>query len=386
MKKFITLMMCLASISASAQYHYTDANNPEMLHHVASKAPCRKVFTLPVVNGYNIYLADLHTHSAYSDGSVLPKFRIAEAWQDGLDIIAITEHIEYRPAEKAFYEYLKKYTAVKYNKEKGINIPMVDLNTAVNVAATEGENYDILVIPGSEITRNGTTVGHFNALFTTDNNLIYDEDPVQAIRNAKAQGALVMHNHPGWRKTSLDFTDTEKIAYEEGLIDGVEVMNGSEFYPGIIDRVQERGLFIAANSDIHGATAVEYRLTGSDRPMTLILARDKSMESIREALESNRTIALGYGELCGEEGLLAELFKASITFDELNVTEKNKVLQLTNKTSIPYLIQLEGKNPVHIEPHSAVRMTIDKNTKMLKMSIINMWCSADSHPVVELGF
>lgn len=379
-------MMCLASISASAQYHYTDANNPEMLHHVASKAPCRKVFTLPVVNGYNIYLADLHTHSAYSDGSVLPKFRIAEAWQDGLDIIAITEHIEYRPAEKAFYEYLKKYTAVEYNKEKGINIPMVDLNTAVNVAATEGENYDILVIPGSEITRNGTTVGHFNALFTTDNNLIYDEDPVQAIRNAKAQGALVMHNHPGWRKTSLDFTDTEKIAYEEGLIDGVEVMNGSEFYPGIIDRVQERGLFIAANSDIHGATAVEYRLTGSDRPMTLILARDKSMESIREALESNRTIALGYGELCGEEGLLAELFKASITFDELNVTEKNKVLQLTNKTSIPYLIQLEGKNPVHIEPHSAVRMTIDKNTKMLKMSIINMWCSADSHPVVELGF
>lgn len=379
-------MMCLASISASAQYHYTDANNPEMLHHVASKAPCRKVFTLPVVNGYNIYLADLHTHSAYSDGSVLPKFRIAEAWQDGLDIIAITEHIEYRPAEKAFYEYLKKYTAVEYNKEKGINIPMVDLNTAVNLAVTEGENYDILVIPGSEITRNGTTVGHFNALFTTDNNLIYDEDPVQAIRNAKAQGALVMHNHPGWRKTSLDFTDTEKIAYEEGLIDGVEVMNGSEFYPGIIDRVQERGLFIAANSDIHGATAVEYRLTGSDRPMTLILARDKSMESIREALESNRTIALGYGELCGEEGLLAELFKASITFDELNVTEKNKVLQLTNKTSIPYLIQLEGKNPVHIEPHSAVRMTIDKNTKMLKMSIINMWCSADSHPVVELGF
>ena len=386
MKKFITLMMCLASISASAQYHYTDANNPEMLHHVASKAPCRKVFTLPVVNGYNIYLADLHTHSAYSDGSVLPKFRIAEAWQDGLDIIAITEHIEYRPAEKAFYEYLKRYTAVEYNKEKGINIPMVDLNTAVNVAATEGENYDILVIPGSEITRNGTTVGHFNALFTTDNNLIYDEDPVQAIRNAKAQGALVMHNHPGWRKTSLDFTDTEKIAYEEGLIDGVEVMNSSEFYPGIIDRVQERGLFIAANSDIHGATAVDYRLTGSDRPMTLILARDKSMESIREALESNRTIALGYGELCGEEGLLAELFQASITFDELNVTEKNKVLQLTNKTSIPYLIQLEGKNPVHIEPHSAVRMTIDKNTKMLKMSIINMWCSADSHPVVELGF
>ena len=91
-------------------------------------------------------MADLHTHSVYSDGSVLPKFRVVEAWQDGLDIIAVTEHIEYRPAEKAFYKYLKKYVSVEYDKDKKINIPMVDLNTSVNEAIAEGENYDILVI------------------------------------------------------------------------------------------------------------------------------------------------------------------------------------------------------------------------------------------------
>ena len=386
MKKFITLITLLVCVSANAQYHYPDAKNPEILRHVVRKAPCRKVFTLPVVNGYNIYLADLHTHSVYSDGSVLPKFRVVEAWQDGLDIIAVTEHIEYRPAEKAFYEYLKKYVLVEYDKDKKINIPMVDLNTSVNEAIAEGENYDILVIPGSEITRDGTTVGHFNALFTTDNNLIYDEDPVQAIRNAKAQGALVMHNHPGWRKTSLDFTETEKIAYEEGLIDGIEVMNSSEFYPAIIDRVQEWGMFIAANSDIHGATSADYRVTGSDRPMTLILAHDKSMESIREALGSSRTIAMGYGELCGEESLLIELFKASVTLEELNITQKNKVLLLTNLTSLPYLIQRDGQNPIHVEPHSAVRITVGKKTKKMKMSIVNMWCGSDRHPVVELEF
>ena len=63
---------------------------------------------------------------------------------------------------------------------------------------------------------------------------------MQAARNAKAQGALVMHNHPGWTKTSLDYTEVEKAAYDEGLIDGVEVVNGMEFYPKCIERAQEK--------------------------------------------------------------------------------------------------------------------------------------------------
>ena len=125
---------------------------------------------------------------------------------------------------------------------------MVDLNYCVRLSQKEAEKYGILIIPGAEITRNGTTVGHFNALFTADNNLIYDPDPVKAIRNAKAQGALVQHNHPDWRKENLDFTVTEKTVYEEALVDGAEVMNSGEFYPGIIDRVRKYDQYIAART------------------------------------------------------------------------------------------------------------------------------------------
>ena len=56
----------------------------------------RQEIILPKVCGYNLYKADLHTHTIYSDGAVTPSLRVREAWFDGLDIIAITDHIEYR--------------------------------------------------------------------------------------------------------------------------------------------------------------------------------------------------------------------------------------------------------------------------------------------------
>ena len=88
------------------------------------------------------------------------------------------------------------------------------------------EKYGLLVIPGVELTGDAKTQGHFNALFTTDNKTIYDYDGIQAIRNARAQGALIMHNHPGWRHKTLERTPFEEQVYAEKLVDGVEIMNG----------------------------------------------------------------------------------------------------------------------------------------------------------------
>ena len=53
-------------------------------------------------------------------------------------------------------------------------------------------------------------------------------------------------------------SEFEKKVYAEGLIDGIEVMNGGEFYPKIIDRAYEYGLFMASNTDIHANTAWDY--------------------------------------------------------------------------------------------------------------------------------
>lgn len=387
MKRIAALFLILVSASvANAQYYYQDSKNSQMLRHAERHEPCRKEIILPQVNGYNVYKADLHIHTVFSDGQVLPKFRVNEAWQDGLDVVAVTDHIEYRPHEATFYDYLKGYADKEHmpgvkGLEKGKQV--VDLNYSVSEALKEAKKYGLTIIPGSEITRSGTKVGHFNALFTTDNNTIYDKDPVQAVRNAKAQGALVMHNHPGWRKESLDYTETERIVYDEGLIDGVEVMNGNEFYPLIIDRVRERGLFIAANTDVHSSTANDYRLTGNLRPMTLILAKDKSLKSLREALESNRTIAVGYNTICGEEKLLQDFFAASVKLTEIDGEAESWTL--TNMTSLPYVLKRGDGNNFRLDPFSTIRVSAPKKGNSVSFTVLNMWTGVDSHPVIKVS-
>lgn len=110
---FIISLALTAVLPVGAQSYYQDFKNPEILRHSERHEPCRHEIVLPQVNGYNVYKADLHTHTAYSDGQVLPKYRVNEAWRDGLDIMAVTEHIEYRPHEETFLEYLEEYRSKK---------------------------------------------------------------------------------------------------------------------------------------------------------------------------------------------------------------------------------------------------------------------------------
>lgn len=393
MKKIISVALAtIAAISASAQMTYPDAVNKDINRHsMRYSRGARTEIVLPQVNGYNIYKADLHTHSAFSDGSVLPEYRVKEAWVDGLDVMAVTEHIEYRRQESKMLEYLQDYAKKgeeidnwdiinKPADKKGIR---VDLNYAVTLSQKAAEQYGLLIIPGTEITRNPQQIGHYNALFTTDNNAIYDADPLQSFRNAKAQGALIQHNHPGWQRKSIDMPEFEVKAYAEGLIDGIEIMNGSDFYPGAIDRAKELGLFMSANTDIHGTTAMDYANVEVGRNMTLIFAREKTLEAMREALEARRTLAYAFGNVAGDEQLLKDFFLACVKFEPVMKDYKNRqIFTITNTSSIPFAFRIGGGNVVWLDPFS----TISAKTNNIKITVENMWYGVDKHPVLEINF
>lgn len=391
MKKILSsLALVLLSVATGAQQFYQDATNSEMTHPAGHRANQRKEIIIPQINGYNVYKADLHTHTIYSDGQVLPKYRVMEAWMDGLDIMAVTEHIEYRPVEGDMAAYLENYTDKKHEKEiagfKEGKRPakdgrMVDLNTSVKVSQSLAKGYGITIIPGLEITRDQYKVGHFNALFTTDNNKIYDEDPYKAILNAKAQGALVQHNHPGWKRTEIGHNEFQEKVYGDGLVDGVEVVNGHEIYPGVVDWCSEKGLYITANTDIHATTSGTYRAYGEDRPITLILAKDKSLKSVREALEARRTLAYAYGNVWGAEQLLKDMFLSSIKIER--VSGRNYLF--TNISSVPYVVAVPGKNPVHLDPFTSVFFSVEKDNKAITLEVRNMWSGAVTHPTVEIS-
>ena len=131
MKKLLFFCAALtATFTATGQHYYTDSANPDITRHSLRIAPQRVEFVLPEVGGYTVYKADLHTHSIYSDGDCTPEFRVREAWYDGLDVLAITEHVEYRRHEGKMLNFLKGY------------VP----------EGTEPVNYNIIAKPADEHT------------------------------------------------------------------------------------------------------------------------------------------------------------------------------------------------------------------------------------------
>ena len=397
MKRLLTLAVALtATLSASAQYFNLAPNyNPDMARQTMShNKEIRREIILPQVRGLNIYKADLHTHTIFSDAHVTPEYRVQEAWRDGLDAIAITEHTEYRGYEQTMIDFLSGYLpkgteAVNTNlldkgPEKGTI--QVDLNLPTRLAQKAAERYGIVVVPGVEVSRTPEKIGHYNAIFTKDNNTIYHPDAYESFRRAKAQGALVVHNHPGWRRPSMEIGPFEQKAYDEGLIDGIETFNSADLYPQAIDRAKKYGFFMIGATDAHISTARDYLMNTPIRNMTLIFAKDKSLESLREALLDHRAIAYGFGTLSGEESLLKDLFKASMqTRVERTDAKGTRTVAITNTTSIAYTLRIGEDNPFVLDALTTATVAVAAGEKLL-VSVENMWCGAEEHPIVELNF
>ena len=383
-KLFILAIACVATFEASAQTtYYQDKGNVDMLRQAQSKEVLREEFVLPDVNGYKVLKSDLHSHTIYSDGSVTPEYRVREAWVDGLDVLAITEHIEYRPWEGKMISYLKGYFPGEPNKAAA-NTILADLNVSNNAAIAAASGYGITIIPGAEITRDQHKIGHYNALFVKDVNTIYDPDPAVSMKKAREQGALIMHNHPGWIRKNVDIIEFEKKVYDEGLIDGIEIMNGSEFYPPIVTRAQEKKFFMAANTDIHGTTTMDYVAQGHRRNMTFILAKDNTLPAIKEALKARRTLAYSFGTLAGEEQLVKDFFMACVKFETFKVDGNGKrSMRMVNNSSMNFILRFGG-NPVELRPFTSRNVSVAKD-KELVFTVENIWIPGEKqHPTFNL--
>ena len=56
-----------------------------------------RTISFPDTAEHRTVIVDLHTHSVFSDGHVWPNVRVAEAQRDGIDGLAVTEHLEWQP-------------------------------------------------------------------------------------------------------------------------------------------------------------------------------------------------------------------------------------------------------------------------------------------------
>lgn len=371
------LFMTCAAFAQEYHTHYQSKTEPQTLLPIGT-APrsTRQEIILPKVNGYNLYSADLHIHTTYSDGVLNVKGRTDEAWRDGLDIIVATDHMSIRPVK----DTEGQPTPADVVAKRGARVAK-----AVTDVVKMAEKYGLLVIPGVELTGDAKTQGHFNALFTTDNKSIYDYDGIQSIRNARAQGALIMHNHPGWRHKTLERTPFEEQVYAEKLVDGVEIMNGFYFYPRAIEEAKARKWFMTATTDIHYTTAQQYNANGHLRNMTIVFAKDLTLKDVRESLEARRTLAYSFGVLAGEEALLKDFFTASIQTKKILTSKKSTSVQLTNTTSLPFVFRVGKGNPIVLPAFSSVIVSA-RTGKPVECTVLSMWSGMEQHPVVKLKY
>jgi hypothetical protein len=296
----------------------------------AQHIPTRTEVRIPDVGGYRTLKCDFHIHTVFSDGRVWPDVRVEEAWREGLDAIAITDHLEVQPHRA--------------------DLP-TNHNRAYEIAKTQGEVLGVTVIRGSEITRS-MPPGHLNAIFLEASDVLAVEDWHEAAVKAHNQGAFVFWNHPAWKRQQPDglakwYKEHEKLL-EEGILNGIEVVNEREYSPEAHRWCMERKLTMLGDSDIHYPLNLDYEIgTGDHRPMTLVFATDNTPRAIKEALIAHRTAVYSGNRLIGDEKFLRPIFESSIQVksNQVKVNGKRRsYIQIANRSDVSF--ELEGAQPV----------------------------------------
>jgi 3',5'-nucleoside bisphosphate phosphatase len=300
---------------------------------------------LPNPPGFVTLKCDFHMHTVFSDGLVWPTVRVEEAWRQGLDAIAITDHIE----------------SQRYRADVSTNH-----NRSYEIASALGADLNILVIRGGEVTRQ-MPPGHLNAIFLTNVSALAIADWSEALQIAKDQGAFIFWNHPGWDRQLKDgkirWYPEHTQLHESGLMHGVEIVNEREHYPEAYRWAIDKKLTLLGNSDIHSPINQEYYVHERDiRPLTLVFARERTIAGIKEALFDRRTAVLWAGRFMGEERFLRPLFDGSIEIlnPEVTVTGRGRVLlQVHNNSSTDFILE-RIENPADLSISSQVTLPAQK--------------------------
>ena len=314
--------------------------------------PVRQLGAFPKVGRYYVLRGDFHMHTKHSDGKLTPQERVLEAWRLGYDVMAITDHGK----------------LVAYDEAKaGADALGIVLVRGMETGVAGKEHMVALGMSADHTPRNPHQWAE-----TTGQKTVYYRDEMLAIE--KTGGLLILaHPHVGYREP-FDW------GVEAGIIRGIELKNGvvgkgwntteshgTWWYPHAVDNAMEHNLAIIASTDAHGA-----KNSGAD--VTLVFARQRSADSVVEAIRQARTIAWFDGMLWGREKLLTDLMNEVI---KVRRTADNQYLRIENRSPLDLKasIQPNGGVPsaVELPPNSEVLMPATGDFKTVLVQWQNVW-------------
>ena len=104
---------------------------------------------------------------------------------------------------------------------------------------------------------------------------------------------------------------------------------------------------------------------GGVRPVTLVFAKERSLDGIREALDARRTAVFADGMVYGSAEVLEPLFKALFEVSDVKYSEKKVTFRVVNRSSIPLTLrkapgseQVVYPREMILRPFEEVTMTI----------------------------
>lgn len=303
----------------------------------------RPAINIPDVLGFKTLTGDLHTHTVFSDGHVWPTIRIEEAWREGIDIIAITDHVE---STNLFRLKSVFGDDLEVDREGGFS---PDRNRPFEIANEVAVRRDVVALSGVEISRT-MPPGHHNAIFLTDANKVNTPHPQwkEAFQAAREQGAFIFWNHPAsfsYPETTTLWWEEHSWLHENDMMHGIEVVNGRNYNPVAHQWALEKNLAIIANTDIHGPVGMSYAIhEGEKRTMTIIFAKERSLDSIKEALFARRTMAFFDNKLIGHRDFLDAIFHNSISIESVRRTENGFQVIINNPTDVPFELSRAENN------------------------------------------
>ncbi|MEK9517628.1 MAG: PHP domain-containing protein, partial [Flavobacteriaceae bacterium] len=318
----------------------------------------RPFFVAP--EGQFILSTDLHIHTSFSDGSVWPNIRVEEALKEGLDLISITDHLEYQPHRK--------------------DLPNPNRNRSYDIAQGAAEKSKLTVIKGAEITRS-MPPGHINAVFIQDaNKLLFPDDPTAGIKEANRQNGFVFWNHPNWeahRKDGIARLDPMHIdLIERKLLHGIEVVNFTTLSEEAIEIALENNLTMLGTSDVHKLTAWDFDIPqGGHRPITFVLCKNKSPKEVKKGLFEGKTMVWFKELMIGKEEHLLEIVKANLSASHPTYKDDELIAKVVLKNHSANTLHLRYNGPFtfhqdgtifKIDPYS--EKSIDIKTLEIKTS------------------
>lgn len=277
----------------------------------------------PDVAGLKTLVCDLHTHTVFSDGQVWPTVRVEEARREGIDVLVLSDHIEYQPHKN--------------------DIP-VNRARPYEIALSRAQEMNVLLIKGAEITKD-TPPGHYNALMVSDIDALNEPNVLDAVRKANEQNAFVFWNHHAWKGDDRGrWEDVQQKMFDNKWLHGLEVANGADYFPQAHQWCLDRGLVMLGNSDIH-EPSIDYLYTPSrHRTLTLVLAKERTVESVREALFAGRTAVWHDNRLIGRPENLKLIHDAAVSVSPVHMVRGERVFfEIVNRSLMDWQLVRSGK-------------------------------------------